>query len=108
MSWADEVVTPARAKHPAIQPVRCNIPWPVGHECFGQGFSHARTLCGVVVDEHDRLQTEVQFLDQFKDVLRLVTPVNPPSNEIMRTQDHFGMLCDSLHGDVVFVLADDH
>ena len=80
---------------------------PLGDEHFGQRLADARALDRVVVDEDDRLQTEVQLLHEVGDVLRLVAPVDAPAGEVLLLDDHLGVDCDRFERDGLFVLADD-
>ena len=80
---------------------------PLRHEHLGQGLAHARALNGIVVEEHDGLQAEVQLRRQLDEVRGLVLPVDAPAGEVLDPELHLGMPPDGFERDGLLVLADD-
>ncbi len=77
------------------------------HVDLWQRLAHTSAFDRVVVDEHDGLQAEIQFLGKFHDVPRLVGPVDPPADKFRFTQHHRGVFANRLERHALFDLADD-
>ena len=57
------------------------------------------------VDEDDRLQPQVELIDELDDVAGLIAPVDAPAGQICAAQHHLRMTVDGLQCHRLVVLA---
>src|SRR2546422_9591432 len=61
----------------------------------------------IVIDECKRIDADVQLSSNLAQILRLVTPVDAHRREVLRLEQHAGMVLQRFHGIVSIVLAAD-
>ncbi len=76
----------------------------IDHADLGQLGLDALALHGIVVDEGQRIDPDVELAGDLAQALRLVVPVDADGAEVFGAQEHAGMLFDGLQrvGRVVF------
>ncbi len=75
-----------------------------GHGNRRQGIADALAFGGVVVEEHEGIETEVDRLRYRLDVGGLVFPIDPEGDDVVFLQDHFGMVAEGIERDGFIVL----
>ena len=77
------------------------------HKHFRNLGTNLLALDWIVIHECQRFDTDVQFGSNLAQILRLVTPVDAHRREVLRLEQHAGMVLQRFHGIVSIVLAAD-
>ncbi len=72
-------------------------------EDFGTAGLHLGALLGVVVDEHETVQTKLQLLGECREIGRFRRPIDAMGDTVLQPQGHIRMAAEGLQ-DVFFVV----
>ena len=84
--------------------IQGRIRWQLGHGHHRKCLPHAGTLGGVVIDEDQAVQADIERFCNAAQVLGLVLPIGDEAGDVLVTQGHLGVAAEGVLGDLGVVL----